>query len=463
MKHDTIKIMILFLIGLFNSVLLHAQERVASPKNTTDILKWVKDGKTTKIIFPAGTYNFSDPITLKNDKLILEGSGIGKTVLKLTTKRGVFIDAVGDAAFITNLTIDGGDNQKSFGNCIFRFNKSKSHHFEEVEFTNSIWNAIAAQRAYATDGLVLKNCIFSNIDYYPVQIFNRNTNLRGGELITSVKKVVIDGCVFKEGYECAINSDNGNDREDSGDGTGRRYTESTSLNGTIIQNCIFGKSRKFNIGMVQTADVIIRNNQFMGIVDNAGGGCQAIHLEQCTHNMEIYDNTFQMPNTVSKNYLYIRISGTEGHKRATQQRPSDTYKSWTYYVHGSNERRANIACATEGNINKDCKRDVHAYGPRNIYIAGNTFNASEKVSQYLSIGEGENIRIGTKKDGTVALNQFLGGTTTSKKISLGGHDEGCGDVLIKAGQNITKKNIDIKKVHFDLPPIRIKKPIIIEE
>ncbi|WP_075601843.1 T9SS type A sorting domain-containing protein [Saccharicrinis aurantiacus] len=439
-----------------------AQIQTADVNNISQIINWMKDGVTTKIIFPAGTYNFTSTISLENDDLILEGSGMDETIIKLAAVKNSLIDAKGNNAHISKLTLDGGHNQKSWGNPIFRFNKSKGHYFEDVLFTNSKWMGIAGINAYPTDGLKLIRCEFSNIDLMCLQIFNRNTIKRGGEVIVSVDKVIIDECIFHEGYETGISSDNGNDREDSGDGTGRRYTESTSLSGTEITNCIFDKSKQFHIAMVQSKDVLIQNNTFYGMTDDAGGGCQPIHMEQFTHNMEIYDNTFYMDNTVEQKYMYIHINGTEGHKRVTQQQPSNTYPTWTYNVYGSNERRADTSCAKEGHINKDCKRDVHAYGPRNIYVAGNTFNESTKVSNYFSANEGENIQIGIKKDGTVSLNKFLGGDENSAKIHLGGNDEGTGDVLIKAGQNVVPSNVEIKDVYFDLPAIRLQKPIVVE-
>ncbi|GAF05528.1 right-handed parallel beta-helix repeat-containing protein [Saccharicrinis fermentans] len=454
----------LLCIAIANVLLIQvkAETRTADVNNISQIINWMKDGITTKIIFPAGTYNFTSTISLENDDLILEGSGMNETIIRLAAKKNTLIDAKGNNARICKLTLDGGKNQKAWGNPIFRFNKSKGHHFEEVLFTNSLWMGITGINAYATDGLHLIHCEFSNIDLMCLQIFNRNTNKRGGEVITSVDKVVIDGCIFHEGYETGVSSDNGNDREDSGDGTGRRYTESTSLSGTEIKNCVFHKSKQFHIAMVQSKNVLIQNNTFYGMTDDAGGGCQPIHMEQFTQNIEIYDNTFYMDNTVEQAYMYIHINGTEGHKRVTQQRPSNTYATWTYNVYGGNERRASTSCAKEGHINKDCKRDVHAYGPRNIYIAGNTFNESTMASHYVSVNEGENIQIGTKKDGTVSLNKFMGVSAGVVKIHFGGNDEGTGDVLIKAGQNITVDNVEIKDVNFDLPAIRLKKPIVIE-
>lgn len=454
---------VITVLFLFLTVaIIKAQTKTASVNDVKQIIRWMKDGKTQKIIFPAGTYNFSEPVSLENNNLVLEGSGSDQTILKLTSEANVLIDATGNNASLLNLTLDGGNNQKTFGNPIFQFNKSKGHHFENVVFTNSTRNAIGGSNGYATDGLVLKKCDFKNIGHMAIQIFNRNTKSRGGKVIEKVDKVIIDGCTFQEGYETAISSDNGNDREDSGDGTGRRYTESTSLSGTEIKNCVFEKSKKFHIAMVQSKDVIIQNNIFKGMTDDAGMGCQSIHMEQFTQNIEIYDNTFSMASTVSQPYIYILISCTEGHKRVTQQRASDTYASWTYNIKGSRERRASTACAKEGNTNKDCKRDVHAYGPRNIFIAGNTFNASPKLNRFVSIGEGENIQIGTKKNGTISLNDFKGGDAKTNKIILGGNDEGCGNVLIKAGQNVVASNVSISGVSFDLPPIRLKKPIVIE-
>ncbi|QVY65981.1 T9SS type A sorting domain-containing protein [Polaribacter sp. Q13] len=441
---------------------VHAIDRIADPNNTPQIIEWCKDGITTKISFPEGTYLFSTPISLENNNMIFEGAGENKTILKLNAKKNSLVDAKGSNGFFTKLTFDGGMNQKTWGNAIFRFNKSKNHRFEEVHFTNSVYRAICAFGGYATDGMVVKRCEFSNIDDGVIQIFNRNTASRNGEVIVKVDKVVIDSCIFRSGYLNAIISDNGNDRRNSGDGTGTRYTESTSLSGTEITNNLFEKTMQFHIGMVQTSDVIIRNNTFMGIADNTGSGGQALHFEQFLRNFEIYDNTFHMSNTVDQAYQYIYFHGTEGHKRVTQERPSNTYATWTYEYNGSNERRASTTCTSTGHIDPDCKRQVHIYGPRNVYIAGNTFNASTKISRFIIFTEGENIQIGTKKDGTLALNQFMGGDDNTLKITFTGKDEGCGDVLIRANQGILESNIDIGDVSYDLPAVRLTKPIVVE-
>lgn len=456
------KSFIVTLLIVISNFCVHAQTRTARPADIDQIAKWGNDGSTKKIIFTAGLFEFPKALTLTNDNLVLEGAGTNKTVLKLIQISSVFIDAKGNNYKIANLTLDGGMNQKGFGDVIFRFNKSKGHQFENVEFTNSKWNAINAVTGYATDGLMVKKCVFSNIDFMGIQIFNRNTSKRGGEVILSVDKVLVDSCVFKEGYETGISSDNGNDREDNGNGTGRRYTESSSLNGTLIQNCTFEKSKQFHIALVQTEDVIVQNNSFAGMTDDAGKGCQPIHVEQFCHNIEIYNNVFSMSNTVSQPYNCINMTGIEGHKRVTQERPSATYATWTYNLSGGNKRRASVQCANSGNVDKDCKRDVHAYGPRNIFIAGNTFNASSKFDKIIFISEGENIQVGTKKNGTISLNKFEGITDKMEKIVFAGNDEGCGTVLIRAGQNIIKSNVGIKKVNFDLVPIYQKKPIVIE-
>jgi len=469
MKNSPLKSIFIHFITLFILTLgytSYAQIRTASTSNINQIIDWAKDGVTEKIIFPAGTYNFPRSMIIMNNNLTLEGSGVDGTnasIIRLNANKGVLVDAIGNNAILTNLVLDGNDQQTNFGQTIFRFNKSKGHKFINVHFRNSIWNAINGSNAYATDGLHVKDCVFENIDFFPIKILNRNTNKRNGVVVTSVEQIIIEGTIFKTGYETAISSDNGNDRENLNDtGIGRRYTESTSLSGTIIQNCTFEVNKQFHIAMVQTADVIIRNNTFNGMSDDAKGGAQPLHFEQFSHNIEIYDNTFFMSNTAPKAYPYIHFQGTEGHKRVSQQQPSSSYPDWTYNVFGSNERRADTSCAKTGNIDKDCKRDVHAYGARNIYIAGNIFNASTKVSKYVTVNEGENIQIGTKKDGTVSLNNFIGGDGT-KKISFGGNDEGTCDVKILAGQNIDKSNVDLKGVSFDLPECKLSKPIIIEE
>ncbi|WP_440875437.1 hypothetical protein [Thalassotalea sp. PLHSN55] len=116
---------------------------------------------------------------------------------------------------------------------------------------------------------------------------------------------------------------------------------------------------------------------------------------------------------------------------------------------------------TPGHIDADCKRDVHAYGSRNIYIAGNTFNDSTKISKYLHVKEGESIEVGTMKNGTVALNAFNGNDNSDDKIHFDGKDEGTCDVTILAGQGIVESNVKVSNVTFDLPACSTTKPNVI--
>lgn len=466
MKNIFLKIS-LTLIYLF-SFTVYSQTETADINNIDQIIKWAKDGVTTKIIFPPGTYEFSISLNITNENLILEGTDRESTILKLTENKGAFINAFGNNTTVTNLTIDGDNKQTEFAYTLFKFNKSKGHQFINVEFRNTYRNAINTVSGWATDGLYVKDCIFSNIGFFCIQFFNRNTNIRGGEVITSVDKIIIEDTVFKTGYSVAISSDNGNDRENDGtkdiDGKliGRRYTESTSLNGSIIKNCTFETSKKFHIAMVQTKDVIIQDNTFEGMTDDASGGSQPLHFEQFSQNIEIYNNVFSMNTTVPKAYSCIHFRGTEGHVRSSQKQPSDTYTEWLFFINGGPERRADTKCANTGNIDVKCKRDVHAYGAKNIYIAGNTFNASDKFHDYLFVNEGENIQLGLKKDGTVSLNDFQGDINL-KKISLNGNDEGTCGVKIMEGQNITMSNIKIDNVKFDLEACILTNPIVFLE
>lgn len=450
-KNSIVTILLLF------SSMLFAQTQDASPGNVDQIKNWATDGVTKIINVPAGTYNFSTPLFITNNDLEIRGAGKNNTFFKLTAVKNTLVDAIGDNAKLTNLTLDGMDNQKGFGNPIFRFNKSKGHRLEHVILKNSIYDGVGPVIGYATDGLFMKNCVFTNVDFIAVNILNRNTEKRGS-LVTSVDRVIINKCTFNEGYLIGVTSDCGNDRVNNG-GTGRRYIESTSLNGTVIKNCMFKRTKKFHIAMVQSSNMLINNNTFEGITEQGEPkGAESLHFEQFTKNVEIYNNTFFMSENLGRKYNYMLFGSTEGHKRVTQQQPSNTYKDWTYNYFGGNSRRASTSCAAEGNTNKDCKRDVHAYGPRAIYIAGNTFNASTKILKYLTMKEAENIVVGKKKNGTTLLNDFKGGTNTTSKISLNGHDEGSCNVVIEAGQNIVNSNVSQGNVSFDLSACRNSKP-----
>ncbi len=459
----------LTLISFFSATyLIQSQtiqtEQKADSTKIDQIIKWTKDGVTTKITFAPGTYEFEVPLEIRNENLILIGNGIDNTILKLTKDKGTFINAFSNNISVKHLTIDGAFKQSKFGNALFKFNKSKDHNFFHVKFTNTHRDAINTVSGWPTEGLRVKDCVFSNIETFCIHIFNRNTNKRNGQVITSVEKIIIENTVFEEGYQNAIASDNGNDRENDGtrdaDGKliGRRFTESTSLNGTIIRNCIFKPSKQFHIGMVQTKDVIIKNNDFQGMTDDASGGSQPLHFEQFSQNIQIYNNTFSMNTTVPKAYSCIHFRGTEGHVRASQEQPSNTYTTWKYFINGGPERRADTKCSANGHKNRLCKRDVHAYGPRNIFIAGNTFNASSKFKNYVFVNEGENIQLGIRKNGTISLNDFQGDESL-KKIALSGNDEGTCKVKIVKGQKVTMNNISLDDVTFDLENCIDRNPI----
>ncbi len=445
----------------------NAEERIADKSNIDQIIAWAADGVTTKITFPAGVYEFSNRLTIGNDDLVLEGVDKNSVILKLTQARPALINALGDNASISNLTLDGNNLQNSFGQPIFNFNRSEGHSFDNVIFKNSLQFGISAPIGWATEGLTVLNSEFVDIKGIVINVMNRNTLRRGGDVVTEIKPVTVKSSIFREGYKNGFTLDAGNDRrhdstDEDGNRIGRRYTESVDMNGSIVQDNIFEKSNTFQLAGVQAGNLTIANNTFMGITDDPTGGANGLHFEQFTHDLKIYDNEFFMPDTIPSAVPYILISATEGHKRVTQEQDSATYPTWTFKVDGSNERRASTACASIGHLDKDCKRDVHAYGPRNIYIAGNTFHASTKINDYLSIKEGENIHIGAKEDGTIALNTFHGGTESSRKVTLSGQDEGNCDLVIHPGQNVSVGNVVIKSVSFDSPPCLDEKPLIID-
>jgi hypothetical protein len=459
------KLALTILVLTVSNFTAQAVTRTAEPNKIDDIHTWIKDGETTKIEFQPGVYEFSKKLLITNNDLVLQGSDRNTSILKLLNSQPALIDAIGNNVTVTDLTLDGNNVQTIFGQAIFRFNKSEGHRFERVLFTRSAQFGITGSTGWATDGLFVSDCEFEDIQGIVINILNRNT-LKRGELVTEIKPVTIQDSVFREGYKTGITLDAGNDRRhDStdvdGNRIGRRYTETVDMKESIYINNVFEKTKVFHVAGVQASNFLIVRNEFLGMTDDAEGGANSLHFEQFSNDIQIYNNNFYMPDTVAKSYPYINISATEGHKRVTQEQPSDTYPTWTFKVDGSNERRADTSCAATGHIDSECKRDVHAYGAQNLHIAGNTFNASTKISDYFAIKEGQNIQIGTKKNGTIALNHFEGGTESSRKITLSGNDEGTCNVNILEGQNITQANVSIKKVNFDLPHCSNTYPIII--
>lgn len=457
MKKLNFKKKVFALLIMICSIPLFAQtEKTATPGNANQIVNWAKDGVTKKIIVPAGTYNFTVPIAITNNGLTIQGANKNNTIFKLTAKQPALIDAKGNNAVIKNLTLNGMDNQKTFGNSIFRFNKSKGHRIINVIFKNSLWDGIGTVRAYPTHGLFAKNCTFTNIDFIAINIFNRNTNSRGGNVITAVDRITINLCTFNEGYEIGVTSDCGNDRQNlNNTSIGPRYRQSTSLSGTVIKNCTFKRTKKFHIAMVQSSNMIIQDNVFEGVTEVGNPqGAENLHFEQFSNNIEIYDNQFFMSNNLERKYNYILFGGTEGHKRVSGNNSTNP-ADWRFKVNGSNERRADTGCATEGDSDGLCKRDHHSYGARNIYIAGNTFNSSTKIAKYITMKEAEGMQIGKRKGGTVDLNDFKGGNNNTKKISMNGNHKGTCGVIIQSGQNIVANNVTQGNVHFGVAACRI--------
>ncbi|NIJ46252.1 hypothetical protein FHR24_002736 [Wenyingzhuangia heitensis] len=463
----------MFLTGLLLSFQnTHAQTSLTAD-TASEIISMINDTSIDTLKIKAGTYLFTAPIDITRSNLVVIGLGDARTntVLKLSAESKGLIRAYGENIKMVNLTLNANNYLKAYDNSIFVFSPtkdsndnvtkvSKNHKFDNVLFKKSNQKGIAGPAGFATHGLEVLNSQFEGIADICILILNRNTAKRG-KVITTVDKFVVDNCIFKTGYERGVIADCGNDRETTGvvDGkdVGTRITTSTSLNGSTVKNCTFEKAASFHIGGVQISDYNIRHNQFDGMSGTEGYG-QAIHFEQFVRNVEIYNNSFSMNPTGTSTYQYISLAGTEGHKRVSQQEASNTYPSWTYWIDGGSERRAYTDCISEADqtttsykyddVNfapgKDCKRDVHDYGPRQIYIAGNTFNSSTSLSSFISIDEGEQIFIGARRDESNVDNTFLGSTVNNKdnaKIFLEGYDEGTCNAWIKNGQGITSSEI----------------------
>lgn len=457
----------------FKSMSLYSQDcntgKCLKVSSASDIISNINNATIDTLMIKEGTYNFTAPIEItRSDLLIIsDNEDRSKTVLKLTAESNGFIKAYGENVEMKNLTINGGNNLKTFGNALFEFTPtliktgtkvtgvskvSKKHKFDNVVFKKSNHNGISAPAGFAIHGLFAKNCAFNEITHICVYFIDRNTAKRF-KVLDKIDKVIVNRCTFGAGYDRAVVADCGNDRKKVGDEkvlfndimthTGTRITTTTSLSGSEVKNCTFYKAKRFHIGCVQASDYNVRNNIFYGMTGEAGYG-ESIHFEQFVRNIEITGNQFHMNPTGDSKYKYISIAGTEGHRRYKQTKSASAdYATWLYYIDGGSARRAD-PCVKNADSNKECKRDVHAYGSRKIYIADNTFNASDNLSAFITLDEAEQVFIGAKRDGTNLDNTFVGNVINNhdnKKIWLEGYDEGTCNVWLKKGQGVGASQI----------------------
>lgn len=438
---------------VFLGVHYTSQAVTRTAKNNTTVAtirEWVDDVNVDEIVLLAKTYNFATPLVIPANKkgMVIQGAGKTSTILKLTADKKQLINAIANELEFSNLTLDAGGKSKAYDASVFFFNKSKGHKFSNVVFRNSKSDGINSPIGWPCEGFTAYKCEFTNIGRVCINIFNRKTSNRNGNVIDAIEKYTVDDCIFNEGYERAVVVDCGNDRQNiNGTNEGPRYRSTTNLNGSIVKNCHFYKTNKFHIGGVQVENYNIRNNIFEGLNDNIKTSGDLIHLEQFARDVEIYDNEFKMADDLSRKFVYISIGGTEGHKRI-KKNDSNNPAEWVFKVNGGPERRADTKCAKKGNTNGECKRDDHSYGSREIYIAKNSFEDSNSVDKYIKMIEGEDNHIGWRRDSNTVEPNTFGVNSNSKKFLFGGNHKGTCNVRIATGQQISTNNVSIPKVFF---------------
>jgi len=215
---------------------------------------------------------------------------------------------------------------------------------------------------------------------------------------------------------------------------GRRYTYTTNLAGSRIEGNTFRTHKAWVLGLIQASNIKLRRNTMDGPANNTAQGNNAIvHIEQVVHNVEISDNTMRM-NSGFGNPIFISTTANEGRQRlrenpriiAIPNRGGFTGNS------GGNTVRGAINCP-RGTNPLTCKKALHSFGARNIYVFDNTFIANSRILAVMNFVDAENIRIGVDKNGVSKKNSYAGvprSRVDRARIMIGKGESGNCNVVI---------------------------------
>lgn len=390
-------------------------------------------------------YLFSNPITISN-KVVIKGTDQG-SVLKLNKSQtsGYFITCGHPEIVFKNLTING--NMK-VNKSIVNINDMDDITFNNVLIKNSGHTAIGAWNGQACHGLTVNGCTFSNIHEMCIKIINRDTD-KYGSMITKLRgPVIVKNCTFNTGCSKIVEADCGNDDfviDDESDPRwviedrdgGRRYEYTTDLAGSIVEDNHFKTYKSWALGLIQAGNIKFRNNTIEGPSSSATSNNSVVHMEQLCNKVEISGNTMEMNSGIG-NPIFISMAAKEGRQRLSEEpriiavvgRGGFTGNSGNNTVRGSDNCPAGTNTLT-------CKKTIHEFGPRDIYIYDNTFIASSQIKSVIQFTDGENIKIGLTKAGISSPNDYAGlsGIDISKaKIFINKGDQGSCDVEINEPQ-----------------------------
>ncbi|WP_303315895.1 T9SS type A sorting domain-containing protein [Flavivirga abyssicola] len=428
-----------FLSLLFLALSFNAIAKVIRPGQEGTINNLMQNN--TVIEFQRGkTYNFSNPIIVTKAGILFNATGSGALpIIRLNNaNKDQLFDIRANNVKFKNLNLVG-DNAGVFGRSVIKVTRNITKLLVENCTIKNSQNGINSTIGYALNGLIAKRVTFSNITDVCILILNRKTNILRIPKLRD--RVEIRNCTFEPGYDRAIVSDNGNDFTPFSKMVNgvlkhgnKREEYATNLKGSIIAGNTFKKCKRWHIGMVQSRNAVIRDNR----MDGPNGseiysGC--LHFEQFVSDIRIFRNV--MTNNYAGSRGFLDMAAKEGIRRI-----GDNKEPYLFVATGSMfSRRGSGDC--DGKIDKNCKVEIHRYGPRRFYIYGNTFKSNVKLEHGISFTDAEGFFIGQDQSGKIAKNKWEVGTVPTKgKIRITKGDQGNCNIKIRdnlAGTDIYYK------------------------
>jgi len=459
-KKDLITIVIILLFTTINTSVFAERFPHRNGDLTGRLENVIRANQDGIIQFDANkTYLFSRTLNItKKVKLI----GSNGTILKLnrSSRTGSFILCRAEEISFEKLTLNA-DNKVN--RAIVDINDMVGVAFEEVTLINAIHpnfqtqgDAIAAYNGRACHGLIVNRCVFTNISHMCVKIMNRDTDkyrdsgpnrnrFINGEIRQLLAPISITNSTFNSGYDKAIEADCGNDDfviDDQNDPRwvpedlrgGRRYTYTTDLAESVIEGNTFKTHKAWVLGLIQASNMALRNNTMEGPANTTQGNNAIIHLEQVVHNLEISNNTMSL-NSGFGNPIFISLAANEGRQRLRENPRVIAIRNRGGFTgnRGGNTVRGSNNCPRGANP-LTCKKALHSFGPRNIYVFDNTFIANARILAVMNFSDAEGIRIGLDKNDTAKKNSYVGvprNRVDRARIIMGRGESGNCDVIIK--------------------------------
>lgn len=443
----------LLLVAIFLSLNVSAQVTFTWKGNNydhkADLEQTIKQHPNSVIVFEVGkTYLFKSIVNVY-EKVTLNGKSLNKTgtVLKYDVavnqgeKKGNMFRLHKSGVVFKNMTLNGNNKVKM---ALVDVNHQANATFSNVLFINSE-DGIAAYNGKSCPGMVVKNCEFTKVTKNCIFVVNRNHNK---VKLTSVAAFTIEKNVFNEGYSGGVIMDCGNDfYQVSGTKGGKRHEFATDFKGSRIIGNTFKKCKAWHVGGVQASNVIIHNNVMEGpltLAQGANNNSTCFHFEQFTRNITISSNIMKNSsnNTSSK---FIDMAGREGRRRWSNN-PLIVYMKGVGGVGNTASDVRGDNCLSADPDNLTCKKTVHLYGPRNVFIFDNTFTVpSGKINSVIAFHDGENINIGLNSTGVTMRNTYTltDNNLNKARVAIGKGDKGNCQITIKDNLNSGGKQVNI--------------------